>query len=253
LGRAQAQVLLEALVTAGMLTTDGKLQRAFDPRRDDFDLRLPPEFAHLRTAVTDLLSSYQIERHIQPERQSRANRLRKEVQLGPDFAPTELPALAGFLPLLPRDVQVAIEFRQRGWIHDGILRGDRLYFTAVNGQVIVMNRDGSDVQRYDLNEIADKASSRIDAPLGWCRGLEVLDDGRVVVGFSRMRQTKWKERVKWAKSQLGRDVHELYPTRVVTFDLERRRQEDEIDLEGAGINAIFSVHRLDTGGVTTGA
>ena len=139
------------------------------------------------------------------------------------------------------------------WIHDGILRGDRLYFTAVNGQVVVMNRDGSDAQRYDLNELADKASSRIDAPLGWCRGLEVLDDGRVVVGFSRMRQTKWKERVKWAKSQLGRDVHELYPTRVATFDLERRRQDDEINLEGAGINAIFSVHRTDTGGVTSGA
>jgi type III restriction enzyme len=35
--------------------------------------------------VIDLLSSYQIERHVQPERQPTPNRLRKEVQLGADF------------------------------------------------------------------------------------------------------------------------------------------------------------------------
>jgi uncharacterized protein YecE (DUF72 family) len=43
------------------------------------------------------------------------------IQLGPDYAPTELPALAAFLPTLPRDLRFAVEFRQRGWIHDGIL------------------------------------------------------------------------------------------------------------------------------------
>ena len=43
------------------------------------------------------------------------------MQLGPDFAPSELPALASFLPMIPRDVRVAVEFRQRGWIHDGII------------------------------------------------------------------------------------------------------------------------------------
>ena len=43
------------------------------------------------------------------------------VQLGPDFGPPELPALAAFLPTLPRDVHVAVEFRQRGWINDGII------------------------------------------------------------------------------------------------------------------------------------
>jgi uncharacterized protein YecE (DUF72 family) len=43
------------------------------------------------------------------------------MQLGPDFAPAELPALAAFLPQIPRDLRVAVEFRHRGWIHDGIL------------------------------------------------------------------------------------------------------------------------------------
>lgn len=43
------------------------------------------------------------------------------VQLGPDFGPEELPALADFLPRLPRDLRVAVEFRTRGWMSPGVL------------------------------------------------------------------------------------------------------------------------------------
>lgn len=43
------------------------------------------------------------------------------VQLGPDLGPEELPALVSFLPRLPRDVRVAIEFRSRGWMTPGVL------------------------------------------------------------------------------------------------------------------------------------
>ena len=43
------------------------------------------------------------------------------IQLGPDFGPSELPALAKFLPTLPRDIAFAIEFRQKGWINEEVL------------------------------------------------------------------------------------------------------------------------------------
>jgi uncharacterized protein YecE (DUF72 family) len=43
------------------------------------------------------------------------------IQLGPDFAPAELPALARLLPRLPRDIRFSVEFRQRGWINDGVI------------------------------------------------------------------------------------------------------------------------------------
>jgi len=43
------------------------------------------------------------------------------IQLGPDFGPVELPALANLLPKLPRDIRFSVEFRQRGWITDGVL------------------------------------------------------------------------------------------------------------------------------------
>ena len=43
------------------------------------------------------------------------------IQLAPDFGPAELPAIANFLPALPRDIKFAIEFRHRGWINEGII------------------------------------------------------------------------------------------------------------------------------------
>ena len=43
------------------------------------------------------------------------------IQFGPDFGQSELPALAAFLPALPRDLRFAVEFRDRRWINDGVL------------------------------------------------------------------------------------------------------------------------------------
>lgn len=126
------------------------------------------------------------------------------------------------------------------WIHDGLVRGDDVFFTAVNGQVITVDRESMTVRRTsDLNRIVGREG---DAPLGWCRGIEVVDPDRVVVGFSRLRPTKWKEKVAWVKGKLrGSDVG-LMPTRIAQFDLASERLEWEIDLEPVGMNVIFSVH-----------
>ena len=43
------------------------------------------------------------------------------VQMGPDFQPGELPALVDFLGRVPKDLKIAIEFRHRGWITEGVL------------------------------------------------------------------------------------------------------------------------------------
>lgn len=43
------------------------------------------------------------------------------VQLGPDFRPDEMPALLDFLPRIPRDLRVAIEFRDKGWVNNTVL------------------------------------------------------------------------------------------------------------------------------------
>jgi hypothetical protein len=124
------------------------------------------------------------------------------------------------------------------WIHDGLVHGQSIYFTAVNGQVIVVDAGTQQVrERHDLNAIAGG-----ETPLGWCRGIEVLDDDHVVVGFSRFRRTKWKQKVQWVKHRLGGDGSDLLPTRIVLFDLRRQRVCWEVDLEPVGMNVVFSIH-----------
>ncbi|MDB4880428.1 MAG: hypothetical protein JWL60_1874 [Gemmatimonadetes bacterium] len=83
-----------------------------------FALKLPQEITHerrLRDAgdVVELFCE-------------RARELREKlgpvlIQLGPDFGPVELPALAKLLPTLPSDIRFSVEFRHRGWIQDGVL------------------------------------------------------------------------------------------------------------------------------------
>lgn len=85
IGREAARQIKDALVEHGMIDAEGRLQPAFDPKAVGFKLELPEGFRSLTSAVVDLLSSYQIERHIRRERDDGQNRLKKEVVLSPEF------------------------------------------------------------------------------------------------------------------------------------------------------------------------
>lgn len=80
-----------------------------------FALKLPREITHerrLRDSEDETAGFFERAREL-------GDRLGPVlVQLGPDFSPAERGALEAFLPLLPRDVRVAVEFRQRGWISE---------------------------------------------------------------------------------------------------------------------------------------
>jgi type III restriction enzyme len=85
LGRAAADEIRAALVTQKMLDSEGRIQPVFDPKRPGFRLNLPEAFQELVPAVIDLLSSYQIERFIRKDKDEGPNRLKKQVQLSPEF------------------------------------------------------------------------------------------------------------------------------------------------------------------------
>jgi len=85
IGDDTARLIRDALVAQGMLESDGRIGRSFDPRAKDFSLSLPDEVSDLRPAIVDLLSSYRIEKHVRRERDEGMNRLKKEVVLGPEF------------------------------------------------------------------------------------------------------------------------------------------------------------------------
>ena len=85
IGRETAEIIRDALVKQKMLDADGRIQPAFDPKKPGFKIDLPEGEGDLAPAVIDLLASYQIERHIRKDQDEGPNRLKKEVQLSPEF------------------------------------------------------------------------------------------------------------------------------------------------------------------------
>ncbi len=119
--------------------------------------------------------------------------------------------------------------------HDGYIFGNSIYFTTVDGHIVIANQKTLQVDRtINLNEINGKP----DPPLGWCRGLLPVDEHRVWVGFSRMRPTKFVENVSWIKN--GAALRHL-PSHIALYDLQKMTCEREIDLEPYGIGVMFSL------------
>jgi type III restriction enzyme len=85
IGLLKAFTIKNELVKQKFLDDNGYLKPAFDPRLPGFHLVLPDAFADLVPAVTDLLASYQMERHVQRERNEDHMLLRKEVLQTPEF------------------------------------------------------------------------------------------------------------------------------------------------------------------------
>ncbi|MDH5641072.1 MAG: hypothetical protein OEY28_07240, partial [Nitrospira sp.] len=85
IGPETAEAIRACLVAQKMLDAEGRIQPVFDPKRKDFRLELPEAHSDLAPAVIDLLSGYQIERHIRRERDDGPNRLKKEVVLSQEF------------------------------------------------------------------------------------------------------------------------------------------------------------------------
>lgn len=85
LGREAAEKVWKALEQAGLIDHVGRIQAAFDPKREGFTLPLPAEHLDLIVPITDLMSSWRIERHVERERDVRPNPFKKEVTLSPEF------------------------------------------------------------------------------------------------------------------------------------------------------------------------
>jgi hypothetical protein len=129
---------------------------------------------------------------------------------------------------------------ERQIVHDGVQLEGKLYFTTVDGHVVVFGAGSRKPELdADLNELCGTRE-----PLGWCRGICVPEPGLVVVGFSRLRPTKFREKVAWAQSRLapGSALPTLRPAHIAAFDLNRGRLLWEVGVEGHGVHAIFSIH-----------
>jgi uncharacterized protein YecE (DUF72 family) len=107
------------------------------------------------------------------------------LQLSPDFAPVELPALARFLPTLPRDIRFAVEFRQRGWIHDGVLA-----LLAEHGVALTLT-DARWIPRKQMMQLAAQPTTDF-VYVRW------MGPDRAIIDYSRVQVDRSQELELWA-------------------------------------------------------
>jgi hypothetical protein len=121
-------------------------------------------------------------------------------------------------------------------VHDGVLFENHIYFTSVDGSVVIVDRHTLNVEeRIDLNELEESG-----AILGWCRGV-LPDPHGVWVGFSRLRPTAVRENVAWVRQGFKKS----FGTHIARYDLKNRRFVERIQLEDHGLNAVFSLFAVD--------
>jgi uncharacterized protein YecE (DUF72 family) len=107
------------------------------------------------------------------------------LQMGPDFGPDELPALVRFLPLLPGDLRIAIEFRHRGWISDGVLA------LLAEHNVALALSDGRWMPRKTVLGLLSRPTARL-LYLRW------MGPNRDIVDYSRIQFDRARELEAWA-------------------------------------------------------
>ena len=125
--------------------------------------------------------------------------------------------------------------------HDGEVEGDHVYFTTVDGKVIrVSLQDYNDKTEFDLGPFNNS-----DINLGWCRGLFVKNESEFIVGFSRLRPSKYDDYTRWLKRAVKKDAYAgSLPTRIAHYDFGRQALVNEINLERYDLNCVFSILKL---------
>ena len=120
-------------------------------------------------------------------------------------------------------------------IHDGVVHDGSVYFTTVDGQIVVV--DATTLQVTARHPLARRGRRRSeDVLLGWCRALHI-DGGWCWVGFTRIRPTRLRQTVSWVRTKGA----EQAPTRIARYRMADWVCDAEIDLEPHGLNAVFSV------------
>jgi hypothetical protein len=124
-----------------------------------------------------------------------------------------------------------------GQPHDGLVRGDFVYFTTTNAHIVVASAKTRKVEQViDLNVLNTKGGK-----IGWCRGLEV--DGKYAyVGFSFLRKTKWAGAFQAAADFMHRRKRMSHVDKI---DMETKELVDAYDYERNGTSAVFTLMDYD--------
>jgi uncharacterized protein YecE (DUF72 family) len=109
------------------------------------------------------------------------------IQLGPDFVPSERPALEEFLANLPRDLRVAVEFRQREWIDE------RTLALLADHNVALALTDARWIPRKTMLALAKQPTADF-AYVRW------MGPNRDIVDYSRIQFDRTRELETWSEA-----------------------------------------------------
>ncbi|HEY3258057.1 MAG TPA: DUF72 domain-containing protein [Gemmatimonadaceae bacterium] len=154
------------------------------------------------------------------------------VQLGPEFEPSELPALVDFIGKVPRDLRFAVEFRHRGWITEGVLallRDRNIALAVVEGRWI---------PRKTMLALARRPTSDF-VYMRW------MGPHRDLVDYSRVQIDRSREIDLWTETilEIAGKVQDVFCYIANTFtghspatarDLQRRVGQRPVDPEKLG-------------------
>lgn len=124
------------------------------------------------------------------------------VQMGPDFAPDELPALDRFVRRLPNDLRFAVELRQAKWMKPEV-RAELLALLAEQGMALALS-DGRWIPRDTMTELAERPT----APFHYVRW---MGPNRDITDYSHLQFDRSEQIREWAdvlrRASIGTDLY----------------------------------------------
>ncbi|MBN1849827.1 MAG: hypothetical protein JW932_14715 [Deltaproteobacteria bacterium] len=126
--------------------------------------------------------------------------------------------------------------------HDGLVKDNNVYFTTVNGMIVVF--DSRSLKCLSCHNITSLYSGLHP---GWCRGLEIVGN-YAYIGFSTFRWTMSINNLKFlAKNviSLGNKIDKDLPARIVKYDMRRQIIVDEMNFADREIDLIFSILKYE--------
>jgi type III restriction enzyme len=85
IGEQLGEIIRTELVTNNIMNGDGFLLPGFTPRKPEFKLPMPQGCEDLHDATMRMLEGYELERHVGNSKKLVTNRIRKEIQMSPEF------------------------------------------------------------------------------------------------------------------------------------------------------------------------
>jgi len=122
--------------------------------------------------------------------------------------------------------------------HDGLVVGDKVYFTTVNGAITVFNKN-----TQEKLEVHDLQSHYKQPKIGWCRGIEVIGDF-AYIGFTRLRKTRSIENLGFLTDRwdsMMTSIKGTPPARIIKYDLKNRKIIKEMVFNNSQLSVLFSL------------